>query len=148
MSMDGSENKTIQRTLEAFYEAETAYLQAEDPTFTAIAATLDPECVIYQPRSLPYGGEWRGHRGFEQWMQAFAQVWASLEVKGTELISLGDVVMSRSEVTAKRHGSDQTFHWPLLQYFRFRNCLILELWPFYWDTASLLIQLEKKAYCS
>ncbi len=40
-------------TLQAFYAAESGYLLASEPDFAPIAATLDPECVIYQPDSLP-----------------------------------------------------------------------------------------------
>ena len=58
-------NAAAMANLERFYEAESAYLTAAKPDFSAIVATLDPECVIYQPASLPYGGEWRGHLGFE-----------------------------------------------------------------------------------
>lgn len=51
-------------TLMRFYEAESVYLASETADFADIAATLDPEVVIYQPASLPYGGTWRGHDGF------------------------------------------------------------------------------------
>ena len=54
-------------TLDRFYKEEAAYLAAGGGDFSAIAATLDPECVIFQPASLPYGGKWRGHAGFEAW---------------------------------------------------------------------------------
>ena len=60
-------------TLKRFYEAESAYLAPSGGDFSEVAATLDPDCVIFQPTSLPYGGEWRGHGGFEAWMKAFAE---------------------------------------------------------------------------
>ena len=68
-------------TLKRFYEAESAYLAPSGGDFSEVAATLDPDCVIFQPTSLPYGGEWRGHGGFEAWMKAFAEEWSSLQVK-------------------------------------------------------------------
>lgn len=72
--MSQVESTKIPATLDTFYKAESAYLRAGGGDFAAIAATLDPECVIYQPASLPYGGEWRGHNGFEEWMRLFTQV--------------------------------------------------------------------------
>ena len=87
-------------TLRRFYAAEAAYLAAGGGDFTGIAATLDPEVVIRQPASLPYGGEWRGHPGFEAWMRAFAGQWAAMDVTGSELFPAGDVVVSRSHVHA------------------------------------------------
>ena len=140
--MSSSEHAKMLKTLDSFYKAESAYLASGGGDFTAIAATLNSECVIYQPRSLPYGGEWRGHHGFERWMRSFTQIWSSLEVTGPEQMLIGDVVISRSHVYAQRRASGEKLDWPLLQYFKFRAGLILELWPFYWDTATLLAQLQ------
>ena len=75
-------------TLNSFYKAEAEYLASGSGDFTAIASTLDPDCVIFQPSSLPYGGEWRGHVGFESWMKAFAQQWTYMEVKNSQLYAL------------------------------------------------------------
>ncbi len=139
--MNTGEREPATTTLARFYEAESAYLAAGGGDFSAIAAALDPECVLYQPASLPYGGEWRGHRGFEAWMQAFAQQWSSLEVKGTELYQDGDVIVSKSHVYAVAKATGLNLDWPLLQFFRMREKKILELRPFYWDTAALLMML-------
>ncbi len=141
--MSQVESTKIPATLDTFYKAESAYLRAGGGDFAAIAATLDPECVIYQPASLPYGGEWRGHNGFEEWMRLFTQVWASIEVTNPEQISMGDVVISRSHVYAEHRRSGEKYDWPLLQYFRFHDGLIAELWPFYWDTAALIVHLQR-----
>ena len=129
-------------TLRQFYAAESAYLFAAEPDFAPIAATLDPECIIHQPASLPYGGEWRGHAGFEAWMRAFTAVWSSLEVREPELFPLGEVLVSRSHVYATARRDSRKADWPLLQLFRFRNGRILELQPFYWDTAALLASIN------
>lgn len=58
-----AQNPSSLDTLKRFYEAETAYLLSTEPDFAQVAATLDPECAIHQPASLPYGGVWRGHVG-------------------------------------------------------------------------------------
>ncbi len=142
MRKTGSESAGMLKTLDEFYKAESSYLAAGGGDFSPIAATLDPQCVIYQPRSLPYGGEWHGHDGFERWMRLFTAMWASLEVKEPQQLLMDEVVISRSHVYAERRGSGEKFDWPLLQYFTFREGLILELWPFYWDTATLLAQLS------
>ena len=121
-----------------FYEAESAYLTPSGGDFAALAATLDSECVLYQPASLPYGGEWRGPAGFARWLQAFSAQWSSLEVKDSEFFPVADVVFSRSHVYAVARTSHQAVDWPLLQFFKMRGDKILELRPFYWDTAAML----------
>ncbi len=128
--------------LRRFYAAEAAYLVAGGGDFGPIAATLDPDVVIRQPASVPYGGEWRGHAGFEAWMRAFAEQWAAMDVTGSELFPVGDVVVAKSHVHATHKPTGRRVDWPLLQYFKFRDGRVLELWPFYWDTAALLGQLR------
>lgn len=131
-------------SLQRFYAAESTYLLAAEPDFGPVAVTLDPECVIYQPDSLPYGGEWRGHDGFEAWIKAFASIWSSLEVKEAEIFPLGDIVVSRSKVYARARANQHETTWPLLQFFRIREGRILELRPFYWDTAALVSFLDQQ----
>jgi ketosteroid isomerase-like protein len=141
--MKTPEEQPALAALRRFYKAETAYLASDSRDFSAISATLDPECVIYQPASLPYGGEWRGHTGFEAWMKSFAEQWSSLEVKDSELYPSADVIVSKSHVYAVAKGSGRSMDWPLLQFFRVRNGKILELRPFHWDTAALVEVLTR-----
>ena len=129
--------------IQRFYEAEATYFAPDGGDFDALAATLDPECVLYQPASLPYGGEWRGPIGFERWLQAFSAQWSSLEVKNSEFYPIEDVVFSRSHVYAVARVSNQAINWPLLQFFRIRGDKILELRPFHWDTAAMLPALDR-----
>ncbi len=138
----GTQEQQPTETLNRFYEAESAYLGAGGGDFSEVAATLDPDCVIFQPASLPYGGEWRGHSGFEAWMKAFAEQWSSLQVKDSELYPNGDVIVSKSHVYAVAKSTGQDADWPLLQFFRVRNGKIVELRPFHWDTASMLEALK------
>ena len=140
--MSIQEQQPALETLTRFYEAESAYLTSGGGDFSGVAATLDPDCVIYQPESLPYGGEWRGHSGFEAWMKAFAEQWASLEVKDSELYPNGNVIVSKSHVYAVAKKTGRNADWPLLQFFRVRNGKIVELRPFHWDTASMLEALQ------
>ena len=122
-------------TLNRFYEAESAYLAPGGGDFSGAAAALDPDCVIFQPTSLPYGGEWRGHSGLEAWMKAFPEQWSSLEVKNSEFNPNGDVIVSKSHVSAVTKSRGRDADGPLLQFFRVRNGKIVELRPFHRDTA-------------
>lgn len=133
-------------TLLRFYEAETAYLAPGGGDFAVIAETLDPDCVLHQPASLPYGGEWRGPAGFEAWMVAFGQAWSRLEVIDPQFFPSGeDSIFVRSHVSATARVSGKEAEWDLLQHFRVRDGRILELRPFHWDTTVLLQALQPVA---
>lgn len=137
--MDGSAVAVLHR----FYEAETTYLESESKDFAVIGETLHPDCVMHQPGSLPYAGQWRGHDGFERWMAAFSEVWSSLTVAEPMFFPSGpDVVFVRSTVkaTARANGARST--WPLLQMITVKDGLILEIQPFYWDTAAVVATLQ------
>jgi len=133
-----SDTEQALATLMRFYAAETTYLQPDGGDFSVIAATLDPECLLVQPASLPYGGEWRGPAGFEAWMKAFGAQWSSLEVRDPRFYPSGDIVVSHSHIHAVARATGQAIDWPLLQLFRVRDARILELRPFHWDTAAML----------
>lgn len=125
--------------LRRFYEAEEVYLSPEGGDFSVIAETLDPECAMIQPDSLPYAGEWRGHEGFEKWMIAFGEQWASLSVQEPQFFPAGEeVVFVRSTVVAQAKATGVDLTWPLLQMITVRNGRILEIQPFYWDTAQVV----------
>lgn len=129
-------------TLMRFYAAETAYLAPDGGDFSVIAETLDSDCVLFQPASLPYGGEWRGPAGFEAWMKAFSEQWSSLEVLDPQFYPTDDVVVSHSHIRAVARATGTAIDWPLLQLFRIRRGRILELRPFHWDTAAMLPALR------
>ena len=62
-------------------------MASSEPNFAAVAATLTEDCLLCEPASLPYGGEWRGHDGVEQWLRAFRATWASMEMRDSRLFS-------------------------------------------------------------
>ena len=140
--MTNKENPAFE-TLMRFYDAETIYLSPGGGDFSVIAETLDPECVLYQPDSLPYGGEWHGRQGFAAWMRAFGKQWSALKVRNPQFYPSGDdVIFSRSHVHAVSRLTGKTIDWPLLQFFKVRNGKILELRPFHWDTATMIAAMS------
>ena len=129
--------------LQRFYDAESAYLEGQAKDFAPVAATLHPDCVISQPDSLPYAGQWRGHGGFHRWMDAFRDVFASLRVTDPVFYpSDAGIVFVRSTVNAIARTSGAELSWPLVQMVTIDDGLVREIQPFYWDTAKLLDELR------
>lgn len=65
-----------------------------------------------------------------------------MEVRGSEFYTDGNTVISKSNVFAIDRHSGKKIDWPLLQIFKMHNGKILELSPFYWDTATLIRDLK------
>lgn len=67
------------RSLMRFYEAEANYSASGSAVDRrSLLASLHPNIVLYQPESLPYGGQWQGREGFGRWLDAFVESWTDI----------------------------------------------------------------------
>lgn len=62
---------TPKQVLERFYKAEANYMKTRAATGTAsfdeMRATLAPDVILHQSPDLPFGGEYVGHKRYEDW---------------------------------------------------------------------------------
>lgn len=123
--------------LQRLYAAEERYIASGRDDFAPIAATLHPEAVLYEAESLPYGGEWRGHDGFERFFAVMAETWSSVAVQDVEFIEQGDTVVVLLTMEARARATGTFVRSPLCQVVRVRDGLPIEIRPFYWDTAAI-----------
>ena len=139
-----STKRDAREVLERFFDAERAYMAAGGPKdggdFDALRSTLAPEAVMHQAANLPYGGEWRGHEGFERFFTAMSNAWSALEVFDVEYFEPADggirtVVSLRMVATSRATG--QVMDRPMLQIVEVRDGRIHGFWPFYWDVAEV-----------
>ncbi len=141
-----SHQPEVLEALHRFYSAEVRYLSSgSDGDFGPIADTLDPEVVMHQADSLPYGGEWRGHDGFERWMREMREWWESLELTDQEFVVHGRLVIVLSTVVATARRTGRAYTYPLAQVIETREGRILSIRPFYWDTAATVDVLTAAA---
>ena len=64
---------TAAEILSRFYDAERIYMSAppNEADFSGIAATMAPSVKLYQSPDLPYGGEYEGPEGREEYFYVF-----------------------------------------------------------------------------
>lgn len=123
--------------LKRFYAAEERYVASGGIDFGAVASVIHPDVVVLSAASLPYGGEWRGVEQFERFLKAFGAAWEELEVQDPTFMEFGDdAVIALLTMKAKARKTGETLHAPLCQINRFRDGLLAEVRPFYWDTAE------------
>lgn len=105
---------------------------------SALLEALHPEIVVHQAASLPFGGDWTGHDGFRRWLNAFTDCWDQLEVIDPEVHELGEGrLVSTVTMSARSRRTGRTLLAPLCQLLRFEEGLLIEVRPFYWDTAEV-----------
>ena len=132
-----SQERSPKQALQAFYDAETEYMQTEgQANFDQIAATLDPAVVLHQSPDLPFGGEYVGHKQYEQWAIAMKTLFDRLEVAEQEWFESGDkvIVVCRFKTRSRTNGAAQDL--PMVQVVTVRQGLITDFRPFYWDVPS------------
>lgn len=123
--------------LHRFWAAEERYIASGGEDFALIAETLDPEIVLHQAESLPYGGDWRGYDGFEAWLNRMGEAWSSVEAQDQRFIEQGDTVVVLLTMKAKAKKGNQFFTTPVCQVVKVGDERILEWWIYYWDTVAV-----------
>jgi hypothetical protein len=122
-----------------FYDAEAHYSASGSATDRKrMLATLHPNIVLYQPESLPYGGQWKGREGFGRWLDAFVESWIDISPLDPVFHTCGEetlVSMVTMRATARSTGTQ--IEMPMCQVIRFSDDLPIEWRNFAWDTARM-----------
>ena len=126
--------------IERFYAAEAAYMNAgggdAGASFADMAATLDPDVVLHQSPDLPWGGEFRGHAGYEDWARQMSRAFDRLDVEDTHLFADSDTVVITCRLVTRSRASGETLDLPMTQVVRVRAERIVEFRPFYWNVPA------------
>jgi ketosteroid isomerase-like protein len=108
-----------------------------------VAAAYDPQIVINEAPSLPYGGEYQGHAGARRHGQGFRAAWNRFQTGSTRrldplIIAQGEhvAVLWRHRVANPDTGASLDL--PALSVFRLRDARIVESRMFHFDTTALL----------
>lgn len=136
----GSATASLVDVIKRFYEAENAYMNAGGPagnaSFEQMADTLDPEVVLHQTPDLPWGGDYRGHEGYEAWARKMSEAFDRLDVKDTRFLTTDDTVVILCRLITRSRKTGETLDLPMAQMVRFSCGKIVEFRPFYWNVPA------------
>jgi ketosteroid isomerase-like protein len=92
---------------------------------------------LNEPWSLPYGGTYRGKDCVRRALKRIVETWDDMEFEIIQYLANGDTVVVNAYLgcTGKRTG--RRFHMPLMEQWRIRDGRIIELRPFFFDTAKM-----------
>jgi uncharacterized protein len=98
---------------------------------------LHPEVEVIEADSLPYAGIYRGHDGFRRLAATMKELWEFKPGKTFEFVATGDrvVVLTLGRAVARATGIE--VEWRLSEVCTLREGLIVEVRPFYYDTAAI-----------
>ncbi|MDA3630473.1 nuclear transport factor 2 family protein [Saccharopolyspora sp. WRP15-2] len=129
--------------LKRMYAAEAEYLSAGGPgkaDFELIAEHFSPDVVLHQAEALPYGGIWRGHADLERFFIAMSRTWAVFEFVEQEFVASDEATGTAvvlTQVRARSRATGRELEFPILQTVTVQGGQIIEVRPFYWDTAAI-----------
>ena len=138
--MTPGERPSPRQVIERFYQAEAVYMNAggadAGASFADMAATLDPDVVLHQSPDLPWGGEFRGHAGYEEWARQMSRAFDRLSVEDARFFTNGDTAVITCRLITRARGSGETLDLPMTQVVRVRGDHIVEFRPFYWNVPA------------
>ena len=116
-----------------------AYYQAtKTGSLEAILATLHPEFILYEAESLPYKGTWQGHTGAAEFLEAFLKVWENPRMEDLEFFDIGSEVVVRFNLKATAKSTSKEIEMPITEFIKVRDDKVIEIIPFYQDTAKVV----------
>ena len=101
-----------------------------------MAATLDPAVVLHQSPDLPWGGEFHGYAGYEDWARRMREAFNRLEVRDRHFFTDGDTVVIVCRLLTRARASGEALDLPMTQVIRVRGERIVDFRPFYWNVPA------------
>lgn len=121
----------------------------EERDLAGVLAAYDPEVVIREAESLPYGGVYHGLEGGQRHARGYAQTWAEFQssaeqVTDAVILDAGDytVVLWRQRAMAS---DGRKLDLPAVSVYRMRGGKIVESQMFHADTTAILHFLKGEA---
>jgi ketosteroid isomerase-like protein len=122
----------------------------EERDVAGVLAAYDPEIVIRDAESLPYGGTYHGLEGAKQHIEGAAQTWNPFKPSSAErkldavFLDSGEYVIALWRLKGLEVSSGKKLDSPTINVYKMRDGKIVESQMFYSDTAAIVQFLEGK----
>jgi hypothetical protein len=121
----------------------------EERDLAGYLAAYDPEIVIREAESLPYGGVYHGLEGAKQHAESAAQTWDNLQTSAERaldavFLDAGDYVVALWRQRGLVASSGRKLDLPAVSVYKMRGGKIVESQMFHADTFAILQFLEGK----
>lgn len=110
---------------------------------TALSA-LDENLIVYEQESLPYGGQYRGHAGFQKLFENLSAHWDDFKFTPQDFKDAEDTVVAVIQLTGKAKSTGKALDMTMYELWRMQNGKAVECRSIVWDTAKMLQILGEK----
>lgn len=118
-------------------KADRLYRSGMAPEVLIELVDKDALCVIEAP-SLPFGGDYQGLRGMKALGEGLGATFSKFRMEYVQCVGSGDMVVVEAVMHFTTRATGQEISMPILEIVRFKDGKIVELKPYYFDTATLL----------
>jgi ketosteroid isomerase-like protein len=131
-------------SIQRFYDAENEFCRAnpDQQDIRLMLNELDPDVVVEVPDSLPHGGTWRGHAGFEELFAAVSKHWQEFVVVYNDAkwhrIDDGRV-LTEGILRGVLRATGKRIEMPGVSLFTFTSRGLSHLVHYYKDTAAIVM---------
>ena len=124
--------------LKRMFDVELRFLQSDEPDVRMLMTAFHSDVVVHEPKSLPYSGDWSGLSGVGALFRRMRDVWSDLKVEQLEATRDGDTVFMACTIHLTSRATGASITQPFAEVLRFKDDLLVEGTPFYYDTAAIL----------
>jgi ketosteroid isomerase-like protein len=128
--------------LQQMFDVELRFIRADSDDLGLLASAFHPRVVVHEPQSLPYSGDWAGLEGIGALFRKMREVWSDISVEGLEAARSGDTVFMGCKLSMTSRSNGRRLVQPFAEVLRFRNGLLIEGTPFYYDTSEIVETLK------
>ena len=119
------------------------YAEVARGNWDAVAGFMADDFVIYEPESLPYGGEWRGRDALQRLYAHVMGYWENPVVQWQELVGGETYAVALLHFTVTARASGKRFETHIAEVTKFDAAGKMESMRIhYFDTAAMLGQLQ------
>ena len=121
-------SETVQSIYAAFARGDVA----------AVVAAFHPDAEVHchAPRSVPYGGVWRGREQVQAWFVALGSTMAHDKVEAETMVASGDEVAVRGIEGGRSTATGRTYEAGFVHFWKVKNGLVVRFDDFI-DSATV-----------
>lgn len=141
MGTSCDDQQAAMQLLGRMFDVEMGFLQSDTGDVGTLSSAFHSEVVVHEPASLPYAGDWRGLEGIAALLRRMKEVWSDMGVENLEAMRSGDTVFMTCTLRLTSRANGTAIKQPFAEVLRFKNGLLVDGTPFYYDTSEIVTAL-------
>lgn len=123
--------------LHRMFSAEMEFMRSDGNDFSGIISAFHPDIVVHEPASLPYPGDWCGYEELGKLFNTMHNTWSSMNVENMVATLDGDTLFMGGTLVATARQSEKEVQLPFAQILKIKDDLVVEAFPYYFDTSLI-----------